>query len=147
MARRRQLVEVTTSVHPNDHLSREELDTTGRSWGVKRIRRNKKTKEIVSEPHVYNNDERAADLADQIIERLRSKSAKGYPTGTVLIVNCDSDGLLLQDEWDDAVQRVKNAQQHLLFREVFLVETSRAFSATLYGQRSAARRTRRVKAA
>ena len=142
MARRRQLVEVTTSVHPNDHLDRELLHATGRSWGVKRIWRNKKTKEIVSEPYVYDNDERATDLANQILERLKSKGAKKYPVGTVLIINCDSDGLLLEDEWDKAVERVKAAQQHLAFREVFLVETGRAFSATLYGKQAQARRGR-----
>jgi hypothetical protein len=110
------------------------------SWGVKRIWRNKKTKEIVSEPHVYRNDERSLDLAYQIVERLKSKSTKKYPTGTVLIVNCDSDGLLLENEWDDAVKRVGEAQQHLAFREGFFVETGRGYSATLYGTRTRVRR-------
>lgn len=49
MARRRQLIEVTTAVHPNDYLSREQLDATGMTWGAKNIRRDKRTREIVSE--------------------------------------------------------------------------------------------------
>jgi len=133
MARRRQLVEVTTSVHPNDYLDRQLFHAKGMSWGVKRIWRNQKTKEIVSEPYVYRNDERSVDLANQILGRLKDKSAKRYPSGTVLIVNCDSDGLLLEDEWDKAIEMVRDAQQHLAFREVFLVETSRGYSATLWG--------------
>jgi hypothetical protein len=65
MARRRKLVEVTTSVHPNDYLSRQLLHKKGLSWGVKRIWRNTKTGEIVSEPYVYHNDERAVDLSQR----------------------------------------------------------------------------------
>ncbi len=102
VARRRQIVEVTTAVHPDDYLSRELLDKTGMSWGAKQIRRDKRTKEIVSEPYVYQGNERSVDLADQILKCLRRKSAKNYPTSTVLIVNCDSEGLLLEDEWNDA---------------------------------------------
>jgi hypothetical protein len=147
MARRRQFVEVTTSVHPNDYLDRQLFHTKGISWGVKRIWRNKKTKEIVSEPYVYRNDERSVDLANQILERLKDKSAKKYPAGTVLIVNCDSDGLLLEDEWDQAIRRVNDAQQHLAFREVFLVETGRGYSATLYGKRIPIRRRKTRKPA
>lgn len=140
MTRRRQLVELTTSVHPNDYLDRQLFHTKGMSWGVKRIWRNQKTKETVSEPHVYHNDERSVDLANQILGRLKDKSAKNYPAGTVLIVNCASDGLLLEDEWDTAIERVKEARQHLAFREVFLVETGRGYSATLYGKHAPRRR-------
>jgi hypothetical protein len=143
MAPRRQLVEITTSVHPDDYLDRQLFHAKGMSWGVKRIWRNKKTREIVSEPYVYRNDERSVDLAKQVLDRLKEKSAKKYPAGTVLIVNCDSDGLLLEDEWDKAVQHVNDAQQHLAFREVFLVEPSWGYSATLYGKRTPTRRSRR----
>jgi hypothetical protein len=95
---------------------------------------------IRSEPYVYSGDERLTDLVEQVISRLRSKSAKPYPTATVLIVNCESDGLLLKNEWDDAVERIENAQEHLAFREAFLVEAGREFSTTLYGPRRRARR-------
>jgi hypothetical protein len=147
MARRRQVVEVTTAVHPNDHLSREELDRTGRSWGAKQILRNKRTREVRSEPYVYQNDERSVDLSGQIVECLKKKSVKSYPPSTVLIVNCESEGLLLEDEWDEAVARVKQADEHSSFREIFLIEASRNYSATLYGTRAPARRRARRKRA
>lgn len=148
IARRRQVVEVTTAVHPNDYLSREELDTKGMSWGAKQIRREKRTKEVISEPHGYAGDERATDLASLILKCLEKKMAKDYPAGTVLIVNCESEGLLLEDEWNNAVEHVKHAKEHISFREVFLVETSRSWTATLYGRRAASkRRTRRAPAA
>jgi len=109
MVRRRQLVEVTTAVHPNGHLSREQLDRTGRSWSAKQIRRDKRTREITSEPYVYEGEELSQDLSGQILECLKKKGAKTYPPSTLLIVNCESDGLVLEDEWDDAVARVKQA--------------------------------------
>jgi len=39
-----------------------------------------------------------------------------------------------------AIERVQEAQQHLAFREVFLVETGRGYSATLYGKQTPVRR-------
>jgi len=135
MARRRQFVEITTCAHPNDYLVRESLETPGPTWSAKSTWRDRKTGRIRSEPYVYRNDERSADVAAQVVACLRKKSAKRYPAGTVLIVSCRSDGLLLLNEWDDAAVRIEQAQEHLAFREVFLVEASRGFSATLYGPR------------
>jgi hypothetical protein len=60
-------VEVTSSVHDNDYLSRQQLEESGMTWGAKKISRDKKTRTIVSEPYVYSNDERASDLANQIL--------------------------------------------------------------------------------
>jgi len=67
----------------------------------------------MSKPHVHTNNELAEDLAAQITERLHSKSAKPYPPGTVLIVNCVANGLILPDEWNDAIERVSKAQMDL----------------------------------
>jgi hypothetical protein len=141
MAPRKLFVEVTTSVHENDHLARRLLHEKGGSFGVKGISRVKRTGEIISKPHVHTNDELATDLASQIIERLTSKSAKPYPPGTVLIVNCFANGLILGSEWDDTIERVKKAQVHLAFREVFLIETVMSHSTTLYGDRKRSRRS------
>ncbi len=47
---RKVFIEVTTSVHQNDHLRRQLLDQSGGSFGVKGIRR--EGKEIVSKPDV-----------------------------------------------------------------------------------------------
>ena len=140
MAPRKLLVEVTTAVHQNGYLARRERHERGGSFGVKSISRDKKTGKIVSNATVHTPDELAADLAGQIMERLTSKSAKEYPPGTVLIVNCIPNSLTLLSEWDDAIERVTKAQLHLAFREVFLVEMVMSHSATLYGDRKRKRR-------
>jgi hypothetical protein len=152
---RKLVVEVTTSVHQSDYLARELLDKQGHAFGVKGISRDKKTRTIVSEPYVVTNGERETDLATQIIDRIKSKSAKGYDPDTVLIVYCVPNGLTFDDEWDEAVKRVMQAEAHHAFREVFLIETSVASrSATLYGDPKRAsnrsvreRAARRVRAA
>ncbi len=128
------VVEITTSVHKNEHLSREMLHERGYSFGVKGISRDKKTRAINSTPYVNTNDERVTDLACQIIDRIKSKSEKGYAPGTVLIVYCVLNGVTLEDEWGDVVKRVAQADAHHAFKEVFLIDTSSAaHSATLCG--------------
>lgn len=134
-APRKAFIEVTTSVHQNEHLARRLLHERGGSFGVKGISQDKKTGEIVSKPHVHSNDELATDLAGQIVERLKSKSNKQYPSGTVLIVNCVPNSLILDSEWCEAINRVINTQVHLAFREVFLLESVMSHSTTLYGDR------------
>jgi hypothetical protein len=140
MAPRRLLVEVTTSVHQNEHLARRLLHERGGSFGVKGISRDKKTGDIVSKPYVHTGGELATDLAGQILERLKSKSGKNYPPGTVLIINCVPNSLILDSEWNDAIGQVTKARTHLAFREVFLFESIMSHSATLYGERKLRRR-------
>jgi hypothetical protein len=134
MAPRRQAVEVTSSVHENDHLARLLLHKRGGSFGVKGISKDRKTGEIMSKPHVYTNDELATDLAEQMLLRLKSKSSKGYGPGTVLIINCFPNSLITGSEWNEAVELVKQAQgADLGFREVFLLDAVMSHSTTLYG--------------
>ena len=133
VAPKKLFVEVTTSVHPNEYLTRRLLHERGGSFGVKGISRDKRTGTILSKPHVHINDELAMDLADQILERLKAKTAKPYPLETVLIVNCVPNGLILESEWNDAIARVTDAKLRLPFREVFLVENVMSYSTTLYG--------------
>jgi len=133
-------VEVTTSVHQNEHLARRLLHERGGSFGVKGISRDTKTGDIVSQPHVHMRDELATDLAGQILERLKRKSDKNYSPGTVLIVNCVADSLIYDSEWNDAIERVTKAQVHLAFREVFLIDAVMSHSTTLCGDRKRKRR-------
>ena len=133
MAPRKLFVEVTTSVHQNEYLARRLLHEQGGSFGVKGILRSKKTGDIVSKPHAHTPDELATDLAGQILERLKSKSDKNYSQATVLVINCVPDSLILDSEWNDAIERVTKAQVHLAFREVFLLEPVMSHSTTLYG--------------
>ncbi len=140
IAPRRLLVEVTVAVHQNEHLARRLLHERGGSFGVKGISRNKKTREITSKPHVYTNNELATDLATQILERLRSKGNGKYPSGIVLIIYCITNSLILEPEWNEAMEQVIKAEAHLPFREVFLLESIWSYSRTLYGQPQKARR-------
>jgi hypothetical protein len=123
-----------------EYLARRLLHERGGSFGVKGILRDRKTGDIVSKPHVHTGDELKTDLADQIIDRLKSKSNKNYPPGTVLVVNCVPNTLILESEWNDAIEQVTKAQLHLAFREVFLLETVMSHSTTLYGDRKRRRK-------
>ena len=130
---KKMVVEVTTSVHQNEHLARRLLHEQGHAFGVKGISRDKKTRAVVSTPYVTTNDERETDLAAQIIDSLKNKSAKAYSPDTVLIVYCVLNGVTLEDEWDEAVNRVAQADAHHAFREVFLIDTgSASYFAYLY---------------
>lgn len=136
MAPKEVLLEVTTAVHPNEHLVRRLLHERGGSFGVKGTFRDKKTGAIVSKPHVHTNNELVMDLAAQVIERLKGKSKKAYPPNTVMLINCTTNGLILPSEWEDAVELVRKAKVHSRFLEVFLLELTMSHSATLYGERS-----------
>jgi pseudouridine-5'-phosphate glycosidase len=90
---------------------------------------------------MHTPHERITDLADQILERLKSKSNKNYPPGTVLVVNCVPNSHILEEsDWNDAIERVTKAQVHLPFREVFLLETVMSHSTTIYGDRKRRRK-------
>jgi hypothetical protein len=74
---RKQFIQVTTAVHQNDYLCRQYFVEKGHSWGPKGTKyREKKSKEIISEPYVYSNMEHADDFAGIIIERIGNKSKK-----------------------------------------------------------------------
>jgi hypothetical protein len=133
---RKMFLEVTTSIHKNAHLAHKLLHEQGGSFGPKGIKVNRKTGVPDSTPYVNLNDEGVSDLALQIIGRLIDKSRKKYPVNTVLIVNCNADGLILEDEWNEAIQRVKRENLHLPFLEVFLIEPcGHRFSALWRGRK------------
>jgi hypothetical protein len=127
-------LEVTTSVHPSDYLARQLLHAQGFSFGVTGISRDRKSRAIISTPYINTNNAKTSDLAAQIVDRIKTKTAKSYPPDTVLILYVVLNGMTLREEWDGAVKRVKEANAHHEFREVFLIETSStSYSATLYG--------------
>jgi len=90
---------------------------------------------------VYSNDEHIVDLAQQINGRISAKAQKHYPSNTVLIVNCETDGLILEDEWKSAIKQVESQASHTVFREVFIFASVGHHSASLWG--SAKRRGRK----
>lgn len=122
-APRKRFVEVTTAPYHNEHLDRRRL-----VFGEEKIPHG-------SKPSVrgHTANQLATELGDQILERLKKKSLKNYAPGTVLLVYCIPDTLILPSEWDDAIEQVRRTQLHRGFREVFLFDTLMANSATLYG--------------
>ncbi len=137
---RKIFLEVTTSAHKNAHLARRLLHENGGSFGAKGIKINKKTRVPDSVPYVNRNGEHISDLATQVIERLADKVQKKYPSNTVLIVNCNADTAILENEWNDAIQQVESTGLHKSFWEVFLVERTGRHFATLWGARKQRRR-------
>jgi hypothetical protein len=110
---RKIFLEVTTSTHKNAHLAHKLLHEQGGSFGPKGIKVNRKTGVPDSAPYVNVNDEGIRDL-------------------TVLIINCSADGLILEDEWNEAIRRVKSENLHRAFLEVFLIEPRGHHSAALW---------------
>lgn len=137
---RKLFVEVTTSVHKHAHYARKLLVEKGGSFGAKGIKINKLTGVPDSVPYVNVNDEGINDLALQIIRRIHDKAQKNYPYNTVLIVNCTADGVVLEAEWNEAIQRVKNTDIHNAFRQVFLIEPTGRHTAELWGGRNRPKR-------
>ena len=126
-------VEVTASVHQNEHLARRLVQERGGSWGVQGISRDKKTGEVVSKPYVGDGFRLVPDLADQILSRIKAKAIMSYPPATVLIVDCVPNTVILDSEWNEAVKLVTEAGAHSGFREVYLLESRGSHSTTLYG--------------
>ena len=109
-------------------------------FGVKGIQKDPKTGECISESYVYTNDELSEDLAQKILERIKAKTKIKYPADTTLIIQCFLDTLFLEDEWEYAIQKVKDSGVEHRFREVFLFDSNHHYAATLYGK---SRRTKR----
>jgi hypothetical protein len=51
----------------------------------------------------------------------------------VLIINCETDGLIFADEWKAAIQQVEGLGIHKSFREVFIFASRGNHSACLWG--------------
>jgi hypothetical protein len=139
-APRREVVEITTSVHPNEHLRRQLLVQQKVSFGPEGIRRDKKTGELVSEPRGYKNDDRVESMMRQVLESIKQKAGKPYPPGTTLVVDYIAPGLILRDEWEQGVTGVNDALPPRSFQQIFLFEHVGYHSATLYGTRRRLRR-------
>ena len=117
-------IEVTTSEHENSYLVREEMETTGGSFGPNRIKRDQKTKKPISEAHASDSNLYSMDFAQRIIKRIQSKSLKNYHPKTILVVNCLADRRIDYPRWITIVQEVERSNVCKTFREVFLIEQS-----------------------
>lgn len=130
---KKQYVEVTTAVHEKDHIARDILYKNGHSFGVKGIKKDPLTGKYASQPYVYTNNESSADLADKILERISSKAKIKYPSNTSLVIQCFFDTLFLEDEWEKAIENVKNRGVQHRFREIFVFDSNHHYAATLHG--------------
>jgi len=131
LSSKRLAVEITLSMHPNEYLVRENVDTGGASFDPETTKRDKKTGKIDSEPHVRDGWETMQELADQVTERIRVKSAMGYGSDTVLIVGAVPNFPMLYSEWQKVIAQIVEAGVHRGFEEVFVVDRRCSFCATL----------------
>jgi hypothetical protein len=91
----------------------------------------KKRVRSLSEPYLRDGWSMVQGLAEQITERIRAKSAKGYGSDTVLIVGAVPNSPMLHAEWQEAVRRIVEADVHRSFAEVFVVDRRFSFCTTL----------------
>ena len=129
---KRQYVEVTMAVHEKEHVLRRILDEEGHAFSVKGIYFDKHTKKPVSQPYVYTKSEAENDLASKILERIMAKSQIRYPGETVLLIQCVTDTLFHQYNWDYMIEQVKKADIDYRFREIFISDSNCRYSATIY---------------
>lgn len=81
-------LEVTSAVEKNAHLARELLDTKGGSFGAMGIRRDQFTRDIISEPHVWENGEFVRHVRATIMAAFIRKCHICYPADTILLITC-----------------------------------------------------------
>ncbi len=125
-------VEVTTAVHENDHIARNILHKMGGVLGPKGITKDPQTGEYVSQPYVYDGDEHSEDLADKILERIKAKNKKKYPDNTALIIQCFLDTLFVENEWENAIKKVRDGDVQHSFLEIFVFDSNHHYATTLY---------------
>lgn len=117
-----QHLEITTAVHPNEHLVREHLHRHGFSFSPHGTTRDPITKRTVSTPTVRSGDEPQRELADKVRAGILAKAEKAYPPNTSLIVRCVVNAPVLDDEWDQVVRVLRQGDCPKRFREVVLME-------------------------
>ena len=132
MIPKRQLIEVTSIVHENDHLLRKALNEGVPTFGVKGISFDRKTKTISSRPYVYRNSEPKDDLVQKIVERIRAKDTIDYPPDTILVIQCFLDRIFLEPEWNRSIEQAQQAVVEHRFREVFFCDPVHNYSATIW---------------
>ena len=127
------MIEATSALHPNDHVSRRVGHEDGLSWGPRSVEKDPKTGKKTTKAVALGHLENSSELAGFIIRMLEKKNAKNYPLETVLVINCTTFGIMYDDEWKATVEMVEKTNLHKNFREVYLVEPLRNRSVTLWG--------------
>ena len=126
-------LEVTCTMHPNDHLSRELLDTKGGAFGLEGIRR-LKDGSIESVPVSYKNREFIDSYAALLQARIAKKAKLPFPENTTLVVQCTLNMPYMPDEWEELIARIRPSVPSSPFREIYLYDTVGQYSVSLYPQ-------------
>jgi hypothetical protein len=129
---RRQYLEVTTAVHAKGYLARQHLNQEGFVFAARGVSRDTKSKATISVPSVYEKHEREMELVDLIHKTIAKKASKDYRKPIALVVRCDIDAPILDDEWENIVTVLRGREGPHRFREVILVEPIRSRCTTLY---------------
>lgn len=129
-------LEVTCTMHRNEHLSRELLETKGGGFGLEGMHR-LKDGEIESLPVGYKNKEFIDSYANLLLKQIAKKERIAYPAETTLIVQCTLNTLYMADEWETLISQVRAGLSKSSFREVYLYDTVCHYSQSLWPHRDA----------
>jgi len=124
-------IEVTGSMHRNDHLARELLDTGRPVFGLEGIRR-VKGGTIESVPVGHSGRDFIESYAKILRERVLAKAQLPFPKNTTLIIRCDLNTVYMPDEWDDLVEKVRPTVPPRPFIEVFLYDEVGQHNASIF---------------
>jgi hypothetical protein len=112
----------TTEHGRRRHRESIQLHKLGLTWGGRTAARNRTTREVTSEPTVYDQDERLAEHVDIIGAAIKEKAAKPYPKPASLLVRCVFSLPVLEDEWAQVVKTLRDREPKHAFREIVLID-------------------------
>lgn len=112
-------IEVTCAVHGKAYLTWEKLNADGYTFGPEGIRR--ENGQIISEPTSHDIQDWLDSYATIAIDRITQKANnKGYASIIALVVYCDFDSIIHDDEWRLFCSIVKSRLPIHNFFEIFL---------------------------
>jgi len=123
-------LEVTCTMHGNDYLIRELLETKGAAFGLEGIRL-LKSGEIESIPVVDPNEDFIESYSKIVLEQIARKAEASYPKNTILIVQCTLNSVYMPDEWEKLIARVREGLPETSFQEVYLYDIAWQYQALL----------------
>lgn len=121
-------VEVTSAVSTYAHLEREALSRHGSVFGGGKIRREKGSRQIISEAVAEDHDAPVTKASEWVIERLKHKGSKEtYPRPCILFVQVEPERPLNIHEWVTVVQNIQGNVNREAFTATYLVDAWRNF--------------------
>jgi hypothetical protein len=123
---REYFLEVTSAVSSYDYLEREALSRNGSVFGGGKIRREKGSKQIISEAVAEDFDAPVIKASEWVIARLKDKANKEkYPEPCILLVQVEPERPLSIGEWLTLVENIQGSVNHESFKATFLVNAWR----------------------